>query len=284
MNRLVLLLVLMLALAFTFAGPSANTSAEDVQWTLKYQILSPRYYVFETTVTKPNPDNPDVPLVEVVKKKYWYQVMYFKNPLKEKVTVPFGNILLVDTVKTVRDPETGETINVTDLLPAFKGQEPNYVVSEKTGKRITIPGTAFNPVYDPIIRAKIIADINIKPYRTQQFQSSFQNELITERALDKYYDYVDLAAAFEPEEVRQVILLYKDLDEGFDSLVFRFSGLTNEYIFATEEDKLAGKGHKKVLKIEYTRPGDEFDTEDTNPEPVDLFHLEGNEWILEAIG
>jgi hypothetical protein len=168
-------------------------------------------------------------------------------------------------------------------MPAFKGQQPNFVTNEKTGSRIPIPGVAYRPIHDPVVMSKVLEHIRIKPYRAHEFVNSYKSDLLAESALANYLGFVDMHTAFEAEELRQVIMLYTDLSEGFDHLTFRFSGLTNEYIFASEEEKKEGKGLKKVLRLEYTRPGDEFDTEDVNPEAIDLFHIEKPEWVTEAM-
>ena len=279
------LLVMLLAglFATSLATSTFEAQAQNTEWTLKYQCLNPKAITVETVVTVPDPDNPDLPKIEVRQEKYWYQVMYLKNPTKEKITVPFEALLLVDTVDKVEDPDSGEEIDVSNLLPAFKGEKPNYIVNEETGNRLLIPGTAHKPIFDSVVHNKIIEQLRIKPIQEHKYKKCYNNEVIVTEPLEKYESHLDLIKPFEAEQVRQVLLVFKDLNPGFDRLAYRYSGLTNKYEFENEEDKLTGKGAKRILRLTYARPGDEYDTDDVNPEPDDLFHIESPEWILEPI-
>ncbi|MDZ7816086.1 MAG: hypothetical protein U5N86_08855 [Planctomycetota bacterium] len=284
MKRMTLLVMLLAGLfATSLATTTFEAQAQNAEWTLKYQCLNPKFINIEKVVTVPDPENPDLPKIEVRQEKYWYQVIYLKNPTEEKITVPFESLLLVDSVDTVEDPDSGDEIDVSNLMPAFKGEKPNYIVNEKTGNRLVIPGTAHKPVYDSVVHNKIIEDLRIKPIQTHKYKKCYNNGVIVTKPLEKYENHLDLVKPFEAEQVRQFLLVFKDLDPGFDRLVYRYSGLTNKYEFKTEEDKLTGKGSKRILRLTYTRPGDEYDTEDVNPEPADLFHITSPEWILEPI-
>ena len=279
--------LLALVVVFTFAVLNISTSTQNASaeklWTLKYQILAPHHFVVEKIVPVPNPKDPKTPKLKKVYEKYWYQVLYLKNPIKEKITVPFNCVLLVDTVEKVRCPVSGEMIDVSNLMPGFANEGPNYVYSEKGKVKVRIPGTAHMPIFEPVVREKIIKKISVTKVRKQKYTETFRNsEVLTTRPLPKYYDYLSMTEPFNSEELRQVILIYKDLAPSFDRLIFRFGGLTNEYVKKTDEDEKVTV-LKKLLRIEYTRPGDGFSSDDTNPAEVDLFHLESNEWILEPV-
>ncbi len=280
---------ILLSLAFLLmTAGSARLGAEESFWTLKYQILAPHHFVVEKIVPVKDPANPDLPKLEKVFEKYWYQVLYLKNPLKKKIEVSFDTVLIVDPAKTVRCPKCGEVIDVSHMMPGFAGEGPNFVYCDKCKTRIVIPGKAFRPVYEPVIRDKIIEKIKISRVREHKFVNCFRNSApLTLKPLPTYVDYLDMNKPMGPEELRQVIIIFKGLDPGFDRLVFRYGGLTNEYVFSNEggnEEGAPGRAQKKILQLEYYRPGDEFAPDDTNPEEVDIFHLRSSEWFLQPLG
>lgn len=285
MRRISLIAVVVFCLfALSLVGPLTNAGGEEKLWTLKYQLLAPYHFVVEKIVPVENPDNPDLPKLEKVYETYWYQVLYIKNPLKEQVSVPFNAVLLVDTEKTVRNPKNGNIIDVSKLMPGFADEGPNYVIDEATNEKLVIPGKAYRPLYEPIVRDKIIERIANTKVREKKFINTFRNsEPIALAPMKVYTDYLDMSKPMEAEEVRQVILIFKGLDPGFDRLKFRYGGITNEFVEQGSEETEDKKIFRKLLTSEYYRPGDEFATADTNPEEIDIFHLERDEWILEPI-
>jgi len=54
-------------------------------------------------------------------------------------------------------------------------------------------------------------------------------------------------------------------------------------VFDTPDAEKEGKARRKLLRAEYARPGDGFETDDENPTQTDPYYLQSQQWVLENL-